>query len=370
MSPTTTRCTLLLLLIVLLVNCVTVATKKAKKRKGAGAAAKPTDKKKKKNEKARPTNRCLACEQLGRSMHSDLSKGKLKGASVSVWASHVQMKCTHEGCADLLTKSNLNLLAAELKDMHDDAVDSKAEFMETAFLQAFMCFELTEACPTGIRGTTLHKFQAVGEAQDEVSVTFYSRLPTGNNVEIYWVDPQQDETPGGFIGELKPGGSLAQTSYSNHQFKFIRPREKYTAKHGVSVTIVIGPEPTQRFEIHLNKSFVEDIPLKIPDPHAVAPEEWDEEEDGAWKPPMVTNPARRGNNLYIVKKLHEEEGSSVERSGAAKISLSPAPGDRKEKEEGGSAAGAGGSGGGSGGEGGSPGGNDEEPEALLEHSEL
>lgn len=33
-----------------------------------------------------------------------------------------------------------------------------------------------------------------------------------------------------------------------------------------------------------------DEPKEIPDPDAIKPEEWDDEEDGDWIPPMVRNP--------------------------------------------------------------------------------
>lgn len=33
-----------------------------------------------------------------------------------------------------------------------------------------------------------------------------------------------------------------------------------------------------------------DKPENIPDPDAKKPEDWDEEMDGEWEPPMVTNP--------------------------------------------------------------------------------
>lgn len=38
----------------------------------------------------------------------------------------------------------------------------------------------------------------------------------------------------------------------------------------------------------------DDIPAEIPDPDAEKPEDWDEEEDGAWEPPMIDNPAYKG----------------------------------------------------------------------------
>lgn len=38
----------------------------------------------------------------------------------------------------------------------------------------------------------------------------------------------------------------------------------------------------------------DDVPAEIPDPDAEKPEDWDEEEDGAWEPPLIDNPAYKG----------------------------------------------------------------------------
>jgi len=38
----------------------------------------------------------------------------------------------------------------------------------------------------------------------------------------------------------------------------------------------------------------DDIPAEIPDPDAETPDDWDEEEDGEWEPPMIDNPEYKG----------------------------------------------------------------------------
>ncbi len=38
----------------------------------------------------------------------------------------------------------------------------------------------------------------------------------------------------------------------------------------------------------------DDIPATIADPEATQPEEWDEEEDGAWEAPQLPNPEFKG----------------------------------------------------------------------------
>ena len=38
----------------------------------------------------------------------------------------------------------------------------------------------------------------------------------------------------------------------------------------------------------------DDIPAEIPDPEATKPEDWDDDEDGEWEPPLIDNPAYKG----------------------------------------------------------------------------
>ena len=39
---------------------------------------------------------------------------------------------------------------------------------------------------------------------------------------------------------------------------------------------------------------MDDIPKEIPDPEAKKPEDWDDEEDGEWEPPLIDNPEYKG----------------------------------------------------------------------------
>merc|ERR1719343_308663 len=38
----------------------------------------------------------------------------------------------------------------------------------------------------------------------------------------------------------------------------------------------------------------DDIPATLPDPDAEKPEDWDDEEDGEWEPPVIANPDFKG----------------------------------------------------------------------------
>jgi len=38
----------------------------------------------------------------------------------------------------------------------------------------------------------------------------------------------------------------------------------------------------------------DDIPAQIEDPEAEMPDDWDEEDDGEWEPPMISNPDFKG----------------------------------------------------------------------------
>ncbi len=52
----------------------------------------------------------------------------------------------------------------------------------------------------------------------------------------------------------------------------------------------------------------DDIPATIPDKEAKKPEDWDDEEDGAWEPPMISNPeykvGRRGKGAGACTRKH------------------------------------------------------------------
>merc|ERR1712228_28939 len=37
-----------------------------------------------------------------------------------------------------------------------------------------------------------------------------------------------------------------------------------------------------------------DIPSQIPDPDATKPDDWDDEDDGEWEPPLIDNPEFKG----------------------------------------------------------------------------
>merc|ERR1712072_1437010 len=38
----------------------------------------------------------------------------------------------------------------------------------------------------------------------------------------------------------------------------------------------------------------DDIPSQIPDPDATKPDDWDDEDDGEWEPPLIDNPDFKG----------------------------------------------------------------------------
>ncbi len=47
---------------------------------------------------------------------------------------------------------------------------------------------------------------------------------------------------------------------------------------------------------------MDDEPDMIPDPEATKPDDWDDEEDGDWVPPMVANPKCEGGNCGVWKR--------------------------------------------------------------------
>merc|ERR1712226_1483602 len=61
-------------------------------------------------------------------------------------------------------------------------------------------------------------------------------------------------------------------------------------------TLILNSDNT--YEVRIDGSKVEsedwDKPELIPDPDAKKPEDWDDEEDGDWEPPMINNPEYKG----------------------------------------------------------------------------
>ena len=256
------------------------------------------------------TAKCLACEDFGRKIAHAKVHGQLKEVphTIEEWKTYVTTLCDHDGCSDWLTSYETDVIAAELKDIHEEG-DGATE-MEAYYYQALLCFDLTEACPTGQRGTTQHRFQPVGKAADAVQVTFVSRLPKPHMVDVHWVDPNQEMTPGGNLARMEHMEALRRNSYRGHRFRFVRPKEEFQTKGpsgGVRAEVTLSSELEQRYEIFLNSSFIEDMPDRLPDPSATQPDDWDEAEDGPWSPPTIPNPDSARNNLYWVKKLEDGE---------------------------------------------------------------
>merc|ERR1712216_783419 len=48
-----------------------------------------------------------------------------------------------------------------------------------------------------------------------------------------------------------------------------------------------------------------DIPAQIADPDATKPEDWDDEDDGEWEPPLIDNPDFKGE--WVAKKIENPE---------------------------------------------------------------
>jgi hypothetical protein len=292
------------------------AAKKKKKKKKQKQKSKKMENKYSDNDSKKhaapppPTAKCLACEDFGRKVaHANVRK-QLKELphTIEEWKSNVATMCDHDGCGDWLTSYETDVIAAELKEIHEEGDD--ATEMDAYYYQALLCFDLTEACPTGQRGTTKHRFQPVGKAADAVQVTFVSRLPKPHMVDVHWVDPNQEMTPGGNLARMEHMEALRRNSYRGHRFRFVRPKEEFQTKGpsgGVRAEVTLSSELEQRYEIFLNSSFIEDMPDRLPDPSATQPDDWDEAEDGPWSPPTIPNPDSARNNLYWVKKLEDGE---------------------------------------------------------------
>ena len=107
---------------------------------------------------------------------------------------------------------------------------------------------------------------------------------------------------------LEPGGWYRAHASQHWTYRFLAAQQDWD--RGVDVTL--GPAGERKFEawaIEPRPGYVDvDRPRWVPAPGAVQPEGWDEEEDGAWEPPVIKNPDRnRTNTPNAKRRLGEEE---------------------------------------------------------------
>ena len=96
--------------------------------------------------------------------------------------------------------------------------------------------------------------------------------------------------------------------FQHWTYRFLEPGQDWD--RGVDVTL--GPAGNRKFEawaLEPRPDF-EDVPRPklVPKPGAERPEEWDEEEDGEWEPPLVKNPERnKGNTKNRKRRITDED---------------------------------------------------------------
>lgn len=170
-----------------------------------------------------------------------------------------------------------------------------------------VCSQIAEACPDGSRGTERHRFEPVpGWTENMVHLRIMSKLsPAEGDLRVFWVNPSSPERmPEEPSGILRPGSSLDQNSFRFHQFRLLPAGVEWDDKKRRVDIQIVREDPSQVFEVSAEAEFVEGVPEVIPDPEAVAPAAWDEEEDGVWLAPEVPNPAAVGPKKFKVT-FHE-----------------------------------------------------------------
>lgn len=113
------------------------------------------------------------------------------------------------------------------------------------------------------------------------------RCETDSKIHLYTLIVKPDNTYVVQIdGEEKASGNLAD------DWKFLAPKEikdPNESKPSDWVDERRIPDPED-----VKPEGYDDIPQMIPDEEAEQPEDWDEEDDGEWEPPMLPNPEYKG----------------------------------------------------------------------------
>jgi len=113
------------------------------------------------------------------------------------------------------------------------------------------------------------------------------RMETGGLTNTYTLIVKPDNTY-----EVRINNEEVQSGSLYDDFSFLEPKEIKDPEQSkptdwVDNAMMDDPEDTK-------PEGYDDIPETIPEAGAEVPEDWDEEEDGEWEPPMVPNPEYKG----------------------------------------------------------------------------
>jgi len=139
-----------------------------------------------------------------------------------------------------------------------------------------------------ICGSSTKKTHVIFNYNDENLLTKNEpKCETDTKTHVYRLTVKSDNTYDVSIdGTSQKSGDLAD------DFDFLKPKEIKDPEQSkpsdwVDEKKIPDPEVTK-------PEGYDDIPEEIPDPEAEQPEDWDEEDDGEWEPPMISNPEYKG----------------------------------------------------------------------------
>jgi len=90
-------------------------------------------------------------------------------------------------------------------------------------------------------------------------------------------------------------------------WSFLKPKEIRDPSEKKPADWVDAPEMDDPTDV--KPAGYDDIPAKIADPKATKPDDWDEESDGAWEAPQITNPEYKG--AWKAKRIKNPEYKGV-----------------------------------------------------------
>jgi hypothetical protein len=257
---------------------------------------------------------CNACEETAASVHSSITRRPASYPSKDEWSKKLTENCasntggTDGGCDQFLTKANLNTIAAELFEMSQEGTDTDVVDLALVKMQELLCFELTDSCPDGARGTNRHVFKRA-ENDKSVSLTLISKLTKGA-VRVFWIDPDVGDAnqPSEKLTELiAPGSSQHHNSFRYHRFRLLGPGASWDDPWS-RADLIVQKSHEQTYALFKNASFEPGLPLEVSEPappgfKELPPQTWNEEEDGAWKPALVRNPRLATNRMYYLREV-------------------------------------------------------------------
>mmetsp|Transcript_35604 Transcript_35604/g.72564 ORF Transcript_35604/g.72564 Transcript_35604/m.72564 type:complete len:317 (+) Transcript_35604:81-1031(+) len=256
---------------------------------------------------------CHACEQTGFHAHGIITAKPASYPSRDKWATSLTEGCASNtkgsggGCNAFLTELNVKTVVDELFEMSQEGADSDVVDLSLDKMQELLCFELTDSCPDGSRGTVRHVFPPA-KNDFSVSLTLISKLDKGL-VKVFWIDPAVGDAqePGDRAETIAPGSTQHHKTFRGHRFRLLGPGAAWDDPWSrVDLTLHRGRD--QAYMLVRNATYELGLPLEVaefqvPGFRELPPPTWNEEEDGLWAPPLVPNPRLATNRMYYLREV-------------------------------------------------------------------